>query len=348
MDVTKKVYGYLEGQEVREYTLTNSQGVSLSALSYGAIVTQIITPDKDGKQANITLNVDSLSDMVDHRPFYGAVIGRVAGRIAEGQYSIDGQTYSLPQNEGKSTLHGGFEGLDRKIWAVQTMQDEEAASLIFEYTSPEGESGFTGTVKIQVTYTLTEANEWIIDYRATTDKPTLFNPTNHVYFNLTGDVRTSILDHELQLNSPYFVPLNDQNIPLGEWVKSQGTPFDFSQSKPLKEAVGSDDEQIKARSGLDHPFVLDSADHGQQGKLFDPVSGRTVTFTTDRNSVVIFTHNAEVDDFTLFNEPVRQYAGIALETQTLPDAVNQEGFGDTVIRPGQDFTSRTLYSFSCE
>ena len=345
MEITSKSFGKVDGVDVPEYTLTNSNGVAISAMPFGATLTKIVTTDKNGKRENITLNVENLEDFIAHRPFYGATIGRVAGRITRGQFTLSGTDYQLDVNEGENLLHGGPEGFDTKLWEVRTEESDSLASLIFTFNSPAGENRFPGNLSVTITYTLTEEDEWIIDYQAETDAPTLFNPTNHVYFNLTGDIKKTILDHQLMLNSDFYAPLGGENLPKGELDKVEGTPFDFTSFKAVKEAVLADHPQISPLSGLDHPFVLSLKNDGPEGILFDPESGREVKFFTDCNSVVIFTHNAEVDDFEIQGEPAGQYAGITLETQTLPDAVNQPGFGNIILRPGETFTSQTTYQF---
>lgn len=343
MDLTKTVFGTYEGRDVYEYTLTNSNGVAISAIPFGATLTKLVMPDKDGIRENITLNIENLDDFVTHRPFYGATIGRVAGRITKGKYSIGGKETQLDINEGNNLLHGGPKGLDTKLWDIEVIEDE--GKFVFTYESPAGENNFPGTMQIEVTYTLTEENEWVIDYKATTDETTLFNPTNHVYFNLTGDIKKPILDHELTLASQHYIPLAEENLPGSDQKRVEGTPFDFTRSKPVKEAVLSDHPQIKPLNGLDHPFVLDMKED-VKGVLYDPESKREVTFYTDCNSVVVFTHNGEVDDYSIEGEPAKQYAGITLETQTLPDAVNRPGFGNIILRPEETFQSQTTYHFS--
>lgn len=344
MNITTKTFGEIEGKEINEYTITNAYGISLSAIPYGATVTKIVTPDKNGKRENITLNVESLEDMVEHRPFYGATIGRIAGRITNGMFSLDGNEYQVETNEGTNLLHGGPKGFDTKLWEVEIEEDSHKASLIFTYESPDGENGFPGNLTAKVTYTLNDQDEWTVTYFAETDEATLFNPTNHIYFNLTGDIKQPILDHELKLASAYYASLAEENLPSGQLESVKGTPFDFRTGKSLKEAILSDDKQIKPIAGLDHPFVLDLSEEFQ-GTLADPQSGRYVKMKTDQESVVIFTHNGEVDDYVIQGEPAKRYAGITLETQALPDAINQPGFGNTVLRPGETYTAQTIYQF---
>lgn len=342
MELTKQVFGTYEGKDVYEYTLTNGKGMSLSAVPFGATLTKLVTPDKDGKRENITLNVENLDDFVTHRPFYGATIGRVAGRITKGKYTLGGKEIQLDINEGNNLLHGGPKGLDTKLWDISV--DEANGKMTFTYESPAGENNFPGTMQITVTYTLTEENEWVIDYKATTDETTLFNPTNHVYFNLTGDIKKPILNHELKLASQYYVPLAEENLPSAKLENVEGTPFDFRTARSVEETVLSDHPQIKPLNGLDHPFFLDQ-EADVKGVLYDPESGREVTFYTDCNSVVVFTHNGEVDDYSIEGEPAKQYAGITLETQTLPDAINQPDFGNIILRPDETFQSQTTYKF---
>lgn len=344
MKLTESVFGLLDGKEVLEYTLTNENGVSISAIPYGAAVTKIVTPDKNGKLENITLYVTNLEDIVKHRPYYGASIGRVAGRITKGQYTLDGVDHQLDVNEGNNLLHGGPDGIDAQLWDVEKVVTDTEGKLIFSYEDPAGKNGFPGNMKLKVTFTLTANDEWVIDYDAETDAPTLFTPTNHVYFNLTGDVTQTILDHELQIASEKHGTLNGENLPTGKLEVSAGTPFDFSKSKSLRETILSDDPQLKSINGLDHPFLLKETEDAKT-ILFDPESGREVKVYTDMNSIVVFSHNAEMDAFHIEGEPARVHAGITLETQTLPDAINHPGFGDIVVRPEKAFHSQTTYKF---
>ncbi|WP_208559258.1 aldose epimerase family protein [Marinilactibacillus kalidii] len=345
VELTTKPFGLYLNQEITEYTVTNKNGVALSAIPYGAIVTKIVTPDKSGQEADITLNVETLEDMIAHRPFYGATIGRVAGRITDGQYKIEGKQVQLEVNEKGNQLHGGPAGLDTKLFKVETKETAEAISLLFTYKSLDGEEGFPGNLTVTVEYQLNEQNEWTIRYTANTDQTTLFNPTNHIYFNLTGDIKKPIVTHTLQLASTKHGTLGERNLPTGELVSSIGTSFDFSKPKLLKEAILSDEPQISSLSGLDHPFVLENRGSEPQAILTNQESGRKVEMHTDENSVVIYTHNAEMDAFSIQGEPARQYAGITLETQALPDAVNHDGFGNIVLQPNETYQSETVYRF---
>ncbi|WP_277630535.1 aldose epimerase family protein [Atopococcus tabaci] len=345
MKVNTRVYGTIDETEVYEYTITNSAGVSLSAITYGATVTAVNVPDREGNSENVTLSLESLDDYVTHRPFYGATIGRVAGRIARGEFELDGKTYHLDANEGENQLHGGPDGLDTKIWEARIEMEEDAAAVIFACTSPDGDNGYPGNLDVEVRYTLTEANEWKIDYTAVTDKPTLFNPTNHVYFNLTGDVTKEVLNHELTLSCERVGELDAETLPTGGWIEVDGTPFDFREGGKVAACARLDHPQTQLVNGFDHPFLLDHTSDDPEVVLFDPESGRRLRMYTDRESVVIFTHNGEVDAYTIDGQPVRQYAGLTLETQTLPDAVHHDQFGDITLRPGETFRSQTIYQF---
>ena len=213
MDISIKDFGELSGQVIQEYTLTNRQGISLSAMTYGAAITSIRVPDKNGLIENIVLGYDTLDEYVSYRPYYGATVGRVAGRIDKGKFTLEGKNYQLETNDKTNHSHGGINGLDTKIWTVKTESTENEGHLVFTYKSPHGENGYPGNLTVKVTYTLTESNEWKINYQATTDKTTLFNPTNHVYFNLSGDPTKAINQHTLALTSKYFAELKEDYIP---------------------------------------------------------------------------------------------------------------------------------------
>ena len=260
MKLQKVKFGEYQNEDVFEYTLTNSNKVSLSVISYGAIITKLIMPDKEGQLENITMNMKSLEEIVESRPFHGAIIGRVSGRIANAAY-MDGPTkITLDQNEGTNTLHGGNTGLDQKNWEVTTEESDQQISLILTTVSPDGEGGFPGDVNVTITYTLTEKSEVKIMYEATTNKRTLFNPTNHVYFNLNGDYTEPIYNHEIQVDSNKFAVLDAENIPTGELRDVQDTAFDLRTLTDVEKVVKNDAKQIADRNGLDHPFVLNKTE----------------------------------------------------------------------------------------
>jgi aldose 1-epimerase len=348
MQVQKEIFGTLKNEDVFEYTLTNSNNVSLSVLTYGAIISKLQMPDKNGQVEDITMNVKTLGEMVETRPFHGAIIGRVSGRIANGEYTNGTKEVSLDQNEGENTLHGGHTGIDQHLWKAETEEYEDQTSLILTTVSPDGEGGFPGDVTVTVTYTLTEQNEVKLKYEATTNKRTLFNPTNHVYFNLNGDYNEPIYNHDIQVNSDKFAVLDDENIPTGELKDVDGTGFDMRTLTNVESVVKSADQQIVDRNGLDHPFVLNKEKDTPEAVLKEKDSGRVLKMKTDADAVVIFTHNSAQEPANEDEEILPVHGGITLETCVLPDAVNQENFGSIWLVPGEEFSSETTFTLSVE
>ena len=345
MKIEEKLFGRFENKEVKAITLTNSKGVSITAIPYGAHIIDWTVPDKDGNFDNIVLGLSNLDDYVAHRPFYGATVGRVAGRIADGRFSLDGKEYNLPANNSGNHLHGGPKGLDAVLWNYKTSKTEDEATITFSYVDEAGSNNYPGTLTVEVQYTLTEENEWKITYSAETDEATLFNPTNHVYFNLHGDVEKDILDHSLYVNADSFIELNDNTIPTGNLQPVDGTPFDFRDAAPLAQATESDHPQTVAVKGLDHPFVLNHEGNEPDAILLDKDNGRRIIMKTDQPSIVVFMHNGASDTVKINNQPIQAYAGVTLETQGFPDAINQKNFGNTVLRPGEKYFSETTYQF---
>ncbi|MER2227160.1 MAG: aldose epimerase family protein [Carnobacterium sp.] len=345
MDISVKDFGELSGQIVQEYTLTNRYGVSLSAMTYGAAITSIRVPDKNGLIENIVLGYDTLDEYVSYRPYYGATVGRVAGRIDKGKFTLEGKNYQLETNDKTNHSHGGNYGLDTKIWTVKTESTENEGHLIFTYKSLHGENGYPGNLSVQVTYTLTESSEWKISYQATTDKTTLFNPTNHVYFNLSGDPTKAINQHVLALTSEYFAELKEDYIPTGILLPVKETPFDFMTADAVNKGFESTHPQNQLVSGYDHPFVLEHIDEKPEAVLSDTISGRRVQMTTDRDAVVIFAVNTLDGRHDNEGNAEESYAGIALEAQNLPNAINQKGFGKVILHPNETFHSETTYRF---
>lgn len=345
MEFEKEKFGELAGDDIYEYTLTNSQGVSLSALNLGGIVTSIFTPDKRGDLANVVLHMDNVEDYLTYRPYYGALIGRVAGRIAEGKFELDGKEHQLQINDGKHHLHGGTPGFEAYIWETSVEESEQAAHLIFSGFSPAGENGYPGNVKITVTYTLTEANEWKIAYEADSDEETLFNPTNHVYFNLTGDHSQTIRNHELQINSDLVAEITKEGLPTGKMLPVKDTDLDLRKATALSKGIDSVQPQLKEHNGFDHPYFLSHRGSLPDAVLHEPKSGRKVVVTTDRDALVVFTHNGVSGQYESDGKPIKPYAGVALETQALPDAIHHENFGNIILYPGETFQSETIYQF---
>lgn len=344
MKISKKKFGTINGNQIIEYTLENSDGIQLSAMNYGATLTALRIPDKDGKIENVVLGFDSLSGYENHSSFFGATVGRVAGRIKKGQFILNGKTYQLSINEGKNQLHGGG-AFNSEIWKVEERVKENESSLIFKLLSESGSFGYPGKLKVQVSFTLTEKNEWKIRYKATTDETTLFNPTNHVYFNLTGDKNKTILDHHLTLRGNKIVELDDDYIPTGNLLPTEETTFDFRHGGQLRQGVDSLHTQNQLVKGFDHAFILDHETEEPNVILSDPISGRRLKMYTDMDSVVIYSGNRLSEESEFVGYPIKNYSGLTLETQQLPDAINNEGFGSIILEVDQTFNSETIFQF---
>lgn len=347
--VTKTSFGRTaEGTEVSLYTLKNSKGMEAAITNYGGIVVRLMTPDKNGQFADIVLGFDSLDGYLKEHPYFGAIVGRYGNRIGGAKFSIAGKEYKLAANNGPNSLHGGIKGFDKKVWAAQV--DDATNSLILSYSSPDMEEGYPGKLDVQVTYTLTEANELRINYKATTDKETVVNLTNHSYFNLAGQGNGDILNHSIQIMSEKTTPVDTTLIPTGELKDVAGTPFDFTAPHKIGERINdTSDEQIKFGGGYDHNFVVD----GQAGSLrpaarvTEPTSGRAMEVLTTEPGVQFYTGNFL--DGTLTGKGGKVYQkrfGLCLETQHFPDSPNKPQFPSAALKPGQTYLSTTVYRFS--
>jgi aldose 1-epimerase len=340
-----------DGTMVHRWTLAGDR-MTVRVLTYGGIVQSIEVPDRDGRQANVALGFAGLDAYVaGNRPYFGAVIGRYANRIAGGRFTLDGRTHRLPVNDPPNSLHGGTEGFDRRVWAATAAGGDDAAGVELAYTSPDGEMGYPGTLAVRVRYTLGPGDELRIDYRATTDAPTVVNLTNHSYFNLAGEAAGSIAGHLLQLHADYFTPTDATSIPTGEVAPVAGTPFDFTSPHAIGERIDADDEQLRFGLGYDHNLVLRDPPAGgalaPAARVQDPASGRVLEVATSEPGVQLYSGNHL--DGTLVGPGGAAYgprAGFALETQQFPDSPNRPGFPSTVLQPGQRYRSATVYRFS--
>jgi aldose 1-epimerase len=341
------------GKPIEMVTLKNSHGMEVQAISYGAIITSIKVPDRAGKIADVVLGFDS-PDQYWHEPtppYFGAVVGRYGNRIAKGKFALDGKTYSLAINNPPNSLHGGNKGFDKQVWDVTTKETPAGSSATFSRTSPDGEEGFPGTLQARVTYTLTEKNELIVDYHATTDKATPINLTQHSYFNLAGEGSGTILDHVLTIDADRYTPVSDSLIPIGELAPVQGTPFDFRKPTAIGSRIDQADAQLKNGKGYDHNWVLTRKATGLQHAvtLADPKSGRTLDISTTEPGVQFYTGNFL--DGTIKGKGGHVYAlrsGLCLETQHFPDSPNQKNFPSTILQPGKTYESRTVFTFSAK
>ena len=347
--VSKAPFGVLpSGDSVHVFTLTNTNGIELRAITYGGIVVSLRTPDRQGRMDDIVLGFDDLNGYVNSSPYFGSITGRYANRIARGRFSLDGVQHQLAVNNGVNALHGGLRGFDKVLWSGSERTDSSGAGVVFTYVSRDGEEGYPGTLSVTVTYTLTNANEFVIDYEATTDKPTPVNLTQHSYFNLAGEGAGDILGHVLTLNADRYTPVDSTLIPTGELATVDGTPFDFRAGVSIGERIGQDNRQLQIAGGYDHNFVLTRTQLGliHAARVVEPVSGRTLDVSTTEPGVQLYTGNFLDGSITGKSGHVyRHRNGFCLETQHFPDSPNQPSFPSTILRPGETFRSRTVYTF---
>lgn len=346
--ITTSPFGQLPGGEkVTLYTLTNKNGVEMKVINYGAIITSLKTPDKQGVLEDIVLGFDSLSSYVAGTPYFGAIVGRYGNRIANGKFTIDGTTYPIAQNNNGQHLHGGLVGYDKVFWNIEEQASTEGQALKLTYTSKDGEEGYPGNLKITVVYTLTDSNELKIDYHAVTDKKTIVNLTQHSYFNLTGNTKRDILDHELVIQSDKLVPVNKVLIPTGKLQDVAGTPFDFRTAQKVGARIGEKDEQLAVGLGYDHCWVLSSADSLKfAASVYEPVSGRTLEVYTTEPGIQFYCGNFL--DGTLvgkYGVTYKHRFGLCLETEHFPDSPNQPSFPTTLLNPGEEYVTHTTYKF---
>jgi aldose 1-epimerase len=342
-----------QGKPVEMVTLKNKNGIELTAISYGGIITSLKVPDRSGKFADVVLGFDKPDNYWADPPppFFGAIIGRYGNRIAKGKFALGGKTYTLATNNGPNHLHGGNKGFDKQLWAIATKDSPEGSSAIFTRTSPDGEEGYPGTLQVRVTYTLTDKNELILDYHATTDKPTPVNLTQHSYWNLAGEGSGDILGEQLTINADRYTPVDDTLIPTGELASVAGTPFDFRQPTAIGARIEQSNDQLKKGPGYDHNWVLNRKGSGVEfaARLTDPKSGRTMEVATTEPGLQFYSGNFL--DGTLKGKSGKAYArrsALCLETQHFPDSPNHANFPSTILQPGKSYDSRTVFTFSAK
>ena len=348
--MTKSFGKTSEGADVRLYILQNKNGAKVSITDYGATITAIQVPDRDGKLADVVLGYDSLQGYEAGGSYFGGLIGRYGNRIGGAQFALDGQTYLLAKNDGRNSLHGGKRGFNKVVWTAHEPISKGGQTLELTYVSKDGEEGYPGTLSIRVRYTWTDRNELRVQYFAHTDKPTVVNLTNHSYFNLAGDPRKDILGHVLQLEAPRFTPIDDGLIPTGELRKVEGTPFDFQTPVAIGKRIADSDAQLKLGKGYDHNWVL-AAGTGLRlaARVVEPVTGRVLEIRTTEPGVQFYSGNFLDGTSAGKNGSVLAYrTGFCLETQHFPDSPNHANFPSTVLRPGQTYQSETTYRFEVE
>jgi aldose 1-epimerase len=346
--VEQKPFGTRDGRPVNLYKLTNSHGVEVDAMSYGGIILSIRVPDRKGAIADVVLGHDTMEGYIPNPPFLGAVVGRYANRIANGMFTLDGKTYNLAKNDGPNTLHGGTtRTFDKVVWDGEPLKGK--SGVAFSYLSKDGEEGFPGNLKMKVTYTLTEENELVIDYEATTDKATPLNVSQHSYFNLAGEGTGDILNTEMMINADRFTPVDKNLIPTGELRPVKGTPFDFTTSTKIGTRIDDNYDQLVLGHGYDHNFIINRKGDGLMlaARAYEPTRGRVLEVSTTQPAVQFYTGNFL--DGTVTGKEGHVYKrryGFCLETQHYPDSPNHPDFPTTILKPGETFHQKTVFKFS--
>ncbi|HEY0777374.1 MAG TPA: aldose epimerase family protein [Gemmatirosa sp.] len=349
--VTRAPFGTLpDGRAVERFTLTNAHGITLQAMTYGGIITSIRTPDRSGHFDDIVLGFDSAAGYpLGKSPYFGAIVGRYANRIANGRFTVDGQSYQLARNDGPNTLHGGLVGFDKQIWTGQPFQHGDSVGVTFSRVSADKEENFPGNLTTRVTYTLTPRDQLVIDYQATTDRATPVNMSQHTYWNLGGAGSGTINDEVIEINASSYTPVDSTLIPTGQIASVAGTPFDFRRPTAIGARVGQTNTQLRYGKGYDHNWVLDRG--GRTGlvhaaRVVDPTTGRTLDVATTEPGLQFYGGNFL--DGTIHGKGGRAYAyrsALALETQHFPDSPNHSNFPSTILRPGSTLRSRTVFTF---
>ena len=344
--VTTQSFGTFDGKDVSLYTLTNKKGDVLKLSDYGAVIVEIIVPDRNGKKENVTLGYDNLDGYVNGDPYFGKVVGQFANRIAKGKFTLDSVNYTLAINNPPNALHGGPTGWHSRVWDAQVLKNTDFPAIRFTYNKPDMEEGYPGNVVAEVVYTWTDNDEIIMDYKVTTDKKTVVNITNHAYFNLHGAGVGDILDHEAVIKASSFTPVDSTLIPTGEIRPVEGTPFDFRTPHLIGERIGEDYDQLKLGGGYDHNFVLDNAEE-VDAMVYDPSTGRVLEVLTDQPGIQLYTGNFLNGTQTGHGGKVYNYrSGFCLETQHFPDSPNQAAFPSVILTPDEPFLSSTTFRFS--
>lgn len=349
-DISRDVFGVMpDGAQVDAFALTNAAGMRVVILTFGGVIQSVWVPDRDGVVSNVALGFADLDSYRERSPYFGALVGRYANRIAYGRFDLDGQAHQLTINEGPHHLHGGHVGFDKRVWSAQPFTSTGKAGLELEYVSPDGEEGYPGTLAAAIRYTLDEDSALRIDYGATTDVPTVINLTNHSYFNLAGEGSGSVYSHVAEINAGYFTPVDDTLIPTGEIAAVDDTPLDFRTPVEIGRRIRDDHPQLQAAGGYDHNFVLDRSDSRLKpaARVFEPVTGRGVSVQTTEPGVQFYVGGHL--DGSLVGPSGRSYGrgdAFALEAQHFPDSPNHDNFPSTVLRPGREYASTTVYTFS--
>ncbi len=340
-----------EGENVEAFTLRNAAGMEVRFISYGGIILSRTAPDREGRFADITLGYDTLEPYLQNSGYLGAIIGRYCNRIGGARFELDGIEYTLPANDPPNHLHGGPHGFHKVVWSVEPFERGGEQGAVLTHVSPDGDQGYPGRVLARVTYTLTAANELVFDFHATTDRATPVCLTQHAYYNLAGHDAGPILDHELELSASAFTPVDPGCIPTGEIRAIAGTPLDFTRSTRIGERIETPDEQLANAHGYDHNFVLDGWGRGlaRAARLHEPASGRVIEVSTTEPGIQFYSGTwLAGGPPAKHGQPYARRSGLALETQHFPDSPNKPQFPGVILRPGQEYRSRTVYRYTTE
>lgn len=341
----------IQGKETDLFTLVNKHGFEVCITNYGGALVAIMVPDRNGKVANVIQGHDTIQGVVESpEPFLSTLIGRYGNRICKGHFTLDAKEYSLAINNGPNALHGGPTGFHARVWDAE---QKDAQTLCLHYLSADGEEGFPGNLDITVVYRWSDDNELIIDYKATTDKKTIVNLTNHGFFSLAGIANPTpdIMDLQCHINADFFIPIDDTSIPTGEVLAVKGTPFDFTTMHAVGDMIDADDEQTRNGAGYDHCFVLNKREDGElsyAAKIFEPNSGRTMEVYTTEPGVQVYTDNWATGYPGQHGATFPRRSAICFEAQHFPDTPNRGHFPSAVLCPGEEYTQTTIYKFGVE
>ncbi len=344
MKVREEIFGKLKpGKQVKLFTLTNKNGITVKITNYGGIITSIKTPDKNGKTGEIVLGYDNLKGYLKDSPYFGAIVGRYANRIANGEFKLNGKIYKLAKNNGNNSLHGGLKGFDKVLWNALPLRNKDSIGVRMYYLSKDGEEGYPGNLEVEVDYLLNNKNELIIHYTARTDKPTPVNLTNHTYFNLKCGGCGDILNHIFYINSDKYTEINNELIPTGEILPVKGTPLDFTTPRKIGERIN------KLDMGYDHNFVLNKKNNelSLAAKVIEPETGRVLEVLTTQPGIQFYSGNFLDGSIKGHNNIIyKKHSGFCLETQRFPDSPNHKNFPNTIIKPNQTYNETTIYKFT--
>jgi len=348
MPITKKKYGEYNGCDVVEYILDNNCGIKASILNYGGIIKNLIVKDKDGVDRDVVLGHKDFEVYKSNPDYYGALIGRFANRLEDSVFELNGTTYHVPVNNGRASLHGGINGFDKKVWAVTEKEDASSCAIIMTIVSPDGEEGYPGTATVTVTYTLTK-DTLAVNYKASSDKDTIFNMTNHAYFNLSGHDSGNFYNHTLQLNCSFYTPNTSECFPYGEVHSVKNTPFDFTVAKGVGQDIESDFEQIAMFKGYDHNFIIDGEGMRTAAVLKSNDSGIKMTVNTDKPAVQLYTCNSTNEELVCKDSAIyKRHQALCLETQLYPNSMKYRHFPSPVLKKGEVYDYTTEFVFSVE